>query len=172
MKEDSGYHYDTAVFHGSEIISMDNKNRFAFPTVFRKLVLMEGSNLLYLFADVKPISKTLSCLRIYTQRSWNSFSATVEEEIRSRTQTTDQIIRNKSAFAMQTALIELDRQGRVTIPSKLTAQLGYKTGKYSLQGFTNHIRMFPKDVEENISEDMKVRGDSYVLSDEKNLKLA
>lgn len=172
MKENSGYNYVTAVFHGSEIISMDSKNRFSFPAVFRKLVLMEGSNLLYLYADIKPVSTLFSCLRLYTQKSWTAFWNEVEHEIQTRTQTTEQFLRNKSQFAIHTASIELDRQGRITVPSRLTAQLGYKAGKYSLMGYGNHIRMFPKEVEEKIVEDMKLRGDTYVLSDEKNRKLA
>ncbi|PKK38701.1 Cell division protein MraZ [Clostridiaceae bacterium JG1575] len=130
------------MLYGQSTHSIDNKNRIMIPTKFR-------DDLGKSFMITKGIDGNLSA---YPMAEWEAFMA----QLTPQKNAPPEVIRYKRFFMANAEPVEMDKQGRILIPSHL-ASFAQLTDSVVSVGMKDYLEIWSKerwDAYENGSEDM------------------
>jgi MraZ protein len=104
------------VFQGETAITVDDKGRMAVPTAYRELVARACGNRLVL--TYNPFEK--GCLWLYAQGEWER----VRDDVMARPNLNRTVRVLQQKLVGSSAVLELDGNGRVSIPPSHRAAVG------------------------------------------------
>jgi len=97
------------VFQGETAITVDDKGRLAVPTAYRDLVARDSGNRLVL--TYNPFEA--GCLWLYAEKEW----ARVRDDVMAKPNTQRTVRMLQQKLVGSSAVLELDSNGRVSIPA-------------------------------------------------------
>lgn len=133
-------------FSGKHYYSLDPKGRVIIPAPFREILSSNYSLKLIFVNDVFD-----RCLCAYPVGEWN----TLMEKIKEKPQTLDAIRYYMRRVVGSATECEIDKQGRVLIPSALREDAGLDS-EVVLVGQGNRIEIWNKKELENVADPSKI----------------
>jgi len=133
-------------FSGKHYYSLDPKGRVIIPAPFREILSSNYSLKLIFVNDVFD-----RCLCAYPAEEWN----TLMEKIKEKPQTLDAIRYYMRRVVGSATECEIDKQGRVLIPSALREDAGLDS-EVVLVGQGNRIEIWNKKELENVADPSKI----------------
>lgn len=133
-------------FSGKHYYSLDPKGRVIIPAPFREILSSNYSLKLIFVNDVFD-----RCLCAYPVEEWN----TLMEKIKEKPQTLDAIRYYMRRVVGSATECEIDKQGRVLIPSALREDAGLDS-EVVLVGQGNRIEIWNKKELENVADPSKI----------------
>lgn len=97
------------MFQGETAITVDDKGRLAVPTAYRDLVARDSANRLVL--TYNPFEA--GCLWLYAEKEW----ARVRDDVMAKPNTQRTVRMLQQKLVGSSAVLELDGNGRVSIPA-------------------------------------------------------
>ena len=131
---------------GAYTHNLDQKNRLAIPAKLRAEL---GDSFVL---TLSPSGE--KCLLAYTFEDWDD----VMRDFLSQPSSEDQMLRQRKLY-MNTDKMDLDAQGRMTIPTRLMEQAGFRREVYML-GSGYHLEFWDPEEFEKMLERNKERMDS------------
>lgn len=129
-------------FYGAEKFTIDHKGRVAIPARLRRAISPEAHET---FVVVPGFD---GCLALYPLDEWRI----TEEKLRTLPAGDARARRFKRMLLANAADVQVDAQGRVTLPSKLTERVGLKK-EALLLGSVDHIEIWDPERFEAMTEE-------------------
>lgn len=104
------------MFQGETAITVDDKGRLAVPTAYRDLVARDSGNRLVL--TYNPFEA--GCLWLYAEKEW----ARVRDDVMAKPNTQRTVRMLQQKLVGSSAVLELDGNGRVSIPASHRSAVG------------------------------------------------
>jgi MraZ protein len=134
-------------FLGNIEARLDTKNRVFIPAVFRKVLVAEAQQTLYLRKDVYQ-----DCIIVYPQLVWEEELSLLRSKLNKWNPEEQDLYRQ---FMLEAEVVESDISGRILISRHLLSSVGIETDVRFL-GVDNTIEIWPKNVLEKPRVDPEV----------------
>jgi len=139
-------------FSGKYYNTLDSKGRIFIPAPFREILSSNYTTKLIFTNDVFD-----RCLCAYPVDEWNKLI----EKVKGMPQTLDAVKYYMRRVIGSAIECEIDKQGRILIPSALRIDAGLNT-EVVLIGLGNRIEIWDKDELENIADPKKIDKKTYM----------
>jgi MraZ protein len=124
-------------FLGNIEAKLDTKSRVFIPAVFRKVLIAEGQQTLYLRKDVYQ-----DCIIMYPQSVWEDELGLLRSKLNKWNPQEQDLYRQ---FMIEAETVEPDGSGRILISKHLLTLVGIDS-EVRFLGVDNTIEIWPKDV--------------------------